>query len=429
MRAKMKVGIIGGGLSGISLQYYLNHPSEVLEKTANIGGLCQTFNKDGFYYDVGGHILFSKEKKIMQIINNILSPNICLHKRNNKILFKDKYIKYPFENGLNLLDKEDILDCLLEFVENKYKSYSNFEEWIYYTFGKGISDRYLIPYNNKIWKTKLSDINTEWIDRVPKPSIEDVLKSAIGINTEGNTHQLNFGYPIFGGIQSLVKAYHKPKAEIKTNFNIESIRYKNKTWIVSNSKDKLEFDKLLITAPLKEILPIIENVPQNIIEACNKLQYNSVRIVMIGISNTSLMDKSAVYIPDPNILAHRICFMGYFSKSNVPDGKSSLIAEITAPINSELYKISDDNLIERVVNNLDKISIFNKKDIVTTDTILNKYGYVIPDKNYRENINKIRKYTDSLNIKLLGRFGEHEYLNMDQIISRSKKLAEELNCE
>jgi len=294
----MKIGIIGGGLSGISFQHYLNHPSEILEKNSNIGGLCRTFEKDGFYYDIGGHILFSTNTKIMKIINDILNPNIHYCKRNNKILFKNKYIKYPFENGLSSLDKEDIIDCLLTFIENPNKSYSNFEEWIYYTFGKGIADRYLIPYNNKIWKTKLSDMNTEWVDRIPKPPLEDIIKSAIGIETEGYVHQLNFGYPIKGGIQSLVESFIKETSKIKTNINIKSIYLKNKKWIISTDSEQFEFDKIVNTAPLEEIIPLIINVPQDIVNAVNKLKYNAVRVVMIGINNQSLLDKSAVYIPE-----------------------------------------------------------------------------------------------------------------------------------
>jgi protoporphyrinogen oxidase len=244
----MNIGIIGGGLSGVSLQYYLKHPSEILEKYS-IGGLCRTFEKNGFYYDIGGHILFSTNKDIMKIINDILNPNIHYCRRNNKILYKNKYIKYPFENELSALDKQDILDCLLGFIENKNKTYSNFEEWIYYSFGKGIADKYLIPYNNKIWKTKLSEMNTEWVERIPKPPIEDIIKSAIGIETEGYVHQLNFGYPICGGIESLVKSFIKPNCNIKINFNIESISYKDK-WIINNS---LEFDKLLTTPTTKVV--------------------------------------------------------------------------------------------------------------------------------------------------------------------------------
>ena len=69
----------------------------------------------------------------------------------------------------------------------------------------------------------------------------------------------------------------------------------------------------------------------------------------------------------------------------------------------------------------------HKKEIIITDCTSRKYGYVVPDKNYRENLNKIINYFSSINIELLGRFGKHDYINMDQAIFDSKKLAEKLN--
>ena len=42
----------------------------------------------------------------------------------------------------------------------------------------------------------------EWVGRIPKPPMEDVVKSALGIETEGYTHQLYFRYPLHGGFES-----------------------------------------------------------------------------------------------------------------------------------------------------------------------------------------------------------------------------------
>ena len=64
----MNVGILGGGITGLTLQRYLQHASEVLEADERPGGLCQTIFKDGFGYDIGGHILFSKSEQINQLV-------------------------------------------------------------------------------------------------------------------------------------------------------------------------------------------------------------------------------------------------------------------------------------------------------------------------------------------------------------------------
>jgi protoporphyrinogen oxidase len=90
---------------------------------------------------------------------SVLGENREERIRNTKIFYKGRFVKYPFENGLYQLDKDDRFYCLNEFIKVLIASERgalqpprNFLEWMYNTFGKGISELYLIPYNEKIWK-------------------------------------------------------------------------------------------------------------------------------------------------------------------------------------------------------------------------------------------------------------------------------------
>ena len=423
----MNIGILGGGLSGITLQRFLNHNSKVLEKENTAGGLCRTFHKEGFHYDIGGHILFSKDSEVMNFVKKVLGKNANRCRRNNKILFKGRYVKYPFENGLGALDKEDIYECLTGYLKNDHPVPNNFREWIYHTFGDGIADKYLIPFNKKIWKFPLEKMGTEWVDRVPKPPVDDIIRSAVGIETEGYLHQLYFYYPVLGGIEGLIKSLVKENGRVSTGFEIKKIQQKERKWIVSNGSKKEFFDKVVLTMPVMEAVNCMENVPHEVVNAARAMRYNSVRVVLLGINNQSLLDKSAVYVPDPETVFHRICFMGFFSKNMVPEGKSSLIAEVTTRKGHELYNVSDSGLIQKVIDDANRLGIIDKGDVITTDVKNIEYGYVIYDLDHGSNMKVIRDYFSSSGIELLGRFAEFEYINMDEVIRRSKKLAEKLN--
>ncbi|HIQ28498.1 MAG TPA: FAD-dependent oxidoreductase, partial [Sulfurovum sp.] len=152
------IGILGGGLSGLSIGYFLNqknHNFLILEKESECGGLMRSVNVEGFTFDVGGsHIIFSKDKEILNFMVSLLKDNVVKNRRNTKILYKGRYVKYPFENGLADLPKQDNFECLYYFILNlikkekgEIKPPTNLKEWFYYTFGKGISEKYLIPYN------------------------------------------------------------------------------------------------------------------------------------------------------------------------------------------------------------------------------------------------------------------------------------------
>ena len=59
------VGVLGGGISGLFTAYFLGGDVEVVEAEATPGGLARSFGDQGFRSDIGGHILFSKDKEAL----------------------------------------------------------------------------------------------------------------------------------------------------------------------------------------------------------------------------------------------------------------------------------------------------------------------------------------------------------------------------
>jgi len=420
-----KIGILGGGISGLTLQRELRERSHVLEKSDKPGGLCRTFWKDGFGYDIGGHILFSKNQTINDYVDALLGANAGQQRRANTVLYKGKYLKYPFENDLAKLGPEECYECLIDYLNSDYPKPTNFEGWMYYTFGKSIAEKYLIPYNRKIWKTEPSSMNVEWVERIPKPPKEDVIKSAVGLSTEGYTHQLHFRYPINGGAEALVTAVQT--GLVTTNCNITSIKKIKEGWKVQTQDSEYTFEDIVINFPIHRAVKCFENVPQNVTDAINALRYTTIRVVLIAVNNKSLLDKSAIYIPDPEILPHRLCYMGYFSRKLVKPGTSSLIAEITAMPNSDIDNMSNQEIIDRTVSDLSRINVIDPATIITTDLVKCEFGYPVYDLKYRENVTTMREYFQSIDVKLLGRFAEFEYINSDECIRRAIVMATQIN--
>jgi len=426
----MEIGILGGGLAGLSLGYFLNqrgYDFVILEKEKETGGLCRSLYISGYTFDYGGsHIIFSKDKEILGFMVSLLGENKVRNRRNTKILYKGRFVKYPFENGLGDLPKEDVFECLYFFIDNLIKREKgliekpkNFLEWCYYTFGKGIAEKYLIPYNKKIWKYPLEKISLEWVERVPNPPIEDVIKSALGIETEGYLHQLYFYYPRTGGIQSLIRSLESPiKDKVITDFSISRIRkINNKRWIIeSNNGVKVEVDKIISTIPIFDLANAYQEVPSSVRESIYNLKYNSIITVMIGLDIDKINDFSWLYIPQDDVLPHRVSFPSNYSDMTAPRGKSSVMAEITTHEGSKIWRLNDDKLIKRTVDDLTRVGIFDKEYFEFGVVRRMKYAYVINDLNYRKNSEIFRGYFEKEGIGLVGRFSEFKYLNMDATI-------------
>jgi protoporphyrinogen oxidase len=420
--------ILGGGLTGLSLAQYLEGETLVLEAEERSGGLCRSFVKDGFTYDIGGHILFSRDQALLAQLTAWLGGNLREQRRNNQIWFQDRFVKYPFENGLYALDKQDIFECLMGFLERSEAEPTNLEEWCRFRFGRGISEKYLIPYNDKIWKRPAADISVHWVERIPSPPTADVVKAAIGIETEGYTHQLNFLYPERGGIESLTNALAQG-VNLVTGFRAAAVKKTATGWEVSDGEDTYACRRLISTIPVMDLAACLQGAPEEARSACAALQYNSVILVMLGVGHTGLADKSAVYIPDPALLPHRVCYMSYFSPFNAPEGCSHLVAEITVPPGDPLLAASEDELVGLVARDVSGLCGISESEIIASQAQRIKHAYVVYDRDYLANRAKVYKWLDGLGLHTCGRFGSFEYLNMDQCLERARDLAAELNQE
>ncbi|QLJ53487.1 MAG: hypothetical protein Sv326_1312 [Candidatus Fermentimicrarchaeum limneticum] len=419
----MKIGILGGGLSGLTLGYHLRKDFEILEKNSECGGLCRSLQEKGFTFDYGGsHVIFTKDEEVFDLYKKLLRGNWVERKRNSKILFKGRYIKYPFENGLYQLPMRDNYECLLTFMQNlikksigKVSKPTNFQEWMYYTFGKGITEKYLIPYNRKLWNYPPDKISLGWLENsIPMPPAEDIIKSSLGIKTEGYSQNLMFYYPIHGGINALVKPMEeKLQSKITYNFEVKSIKKEGSKFIVSNGKEEKEYDRLISTMPLPELIDSMHGVPKEVREAKKKLKYNSLVSVMLGVDEPRINDISWMYVPDDaDGDFNRLSFPFNFSENVVPADASSILAEITCTYNDAIWKQDDERAIDAVVSDLERIGITKYSKIFYAKVKRSKYAYIIYDLDYGKNTSTIFKFLKETGIDSCGRFAEFKYMNM-----------------
>lgn len=428
---RKKVGILGGGVSGIALAAHLDADVDVLEKSTRTGGLCGTIVENGFTFDAAGpHIMFSKNKEVLNLMIEVLDGNVHQNRRENRIYFKGTLVKYPFENDLASLPKEDTFDCILGYLKNPRAGDppSSLAEWSYATFGAGISEKYFIPYNRKIWNYDPEKIGLEFVARIPKPPMEDVLKSAIGIPTEGYLHQLYYSYPTVGGFEAIVHGFEKRvRGEIHTGWPVAAIARDGEGWLVTSSGgEERWYRELVSTLPLHELLKVWPDAPAETRDLARKLRYNSLVNVLIGCNADPGHTYTALYVPDPEIVFHRLSFPKAFGEKCVPPGGSSIMAEITTNEGDGIWESSDEELIERTTAEIERIGFVDRSTIVYRRVARFLYGYPVYDLDYRSNVTAMRESVASTGLRLLGRFAQFDYINSDVCVERALAMAGEL---
>ncbi len=436
----MTIGILGGGLTGCTLGKLFADRGwgfEILEAEHEIGGLLRSTTIEGYTFDSGGpHIIFSKNKDALAFLLSTIDGNYTTKKRNTKILYRGRFVKYPFENGLSGLPLADNLACLFGFFAASAKrklgaaaEAKNLRDWCLRSFGKGISKRYLLPYNEKIWKFPLDKISTGWVERIPSPPMKDVVKSSLGVETEGYVHQLNFHYPTEGGIESVIHGLTKDFMDrIVTDFPVKSIRKDGDKWVVSDGRREKQYDAIVSTIPLPT-LSEVAGFAGEAKQAADSLKVNSVICVCLGGAKLKKDDISWLYLPSRKSMPHRVSFLSYSSEKTAPPGKSAFIADITCQFGDEKWNMDDSSLVQRVVEELVAEGVILSAEHDVSLVTRHRYAYVIDDISRNENIATITKHLSERGIMTCGRFAEFEYLNMDGIVARAFDFVSENETE
>ena len=155
---------------------------------------------------------------------------------------------------------------------------------------------------------------------------------------------------------------------------------------------------------------MMNDVPLDIKKSASELENTSGYHISIALKTKNIPPYLWWYIYDEDIIAARVYSPSIKSPDNVPDGCSSLQMEVYC----KEGEYSEKQLLERTVGKLVDKGIINEKDILFTHIGFEKYANVIFSKSVYYNRKKVQGYRKSKGIKLIGRFGEWDYLWTDQ---------------
>jgi protoporphyrinogen oxidase len=83
-----------------------------------------------------------------------------------KILYGARLIDFPFQKNIHQLPQGDFIDCLYDLVfKEDANATANFKEMLYAKFGAGICERFLIPYNEKLYACDLAELDVDAMGR------------------------------------------------------------------------------------------------------------------------------------------------------------------------------------------------------------------------------------------------------------------------
>lgn len=426
--------IIGAGPTGLSAAYHCPDDYLLVEKEERVGGLCRSIYDRGYVFDYAGHIIFTNDPYVSDVVYPmLLGDNIHWQFREAWVYSKGAYTRYPFQASTYGLPPQVVKECILgaaEAVRNYRSDHhpENFREFIAAQWGSGIAKHFMEPYNCKLWTVPLEEMSWEWLNgRVPQPNLEEIIDGALQPQPKPMGPNARFGYPLHGGYEALMRGWLRvlSRDRLWLGTTVTAVDPGDHLAVLSDGRT-IHYEHLISTIPLPEFVKLIPRVPAEVESAARQLRTVSIRCVNLGIARPDVSDKHWIYYPEETPVFHRLFVQSNTSPHVVPEGRSSLTAEISYSPTKRLAA-EGEALIQRTIDDCQKVGVLRLSDTIEVAGEADiPYAYVLPDLHKDAAVARIQAWLEPQGILSAGRFGEWKYLNTDQCFLAGKRAAERI---
>lgn len=415
--------ILGAGIAGISAAYHLKQKGEnsvIFEKDNDWGGLCGFFEIDGFRFDRFVHFTFAKDEKIAELFAK--SSPLYAHPPVSYNYWRGCWLKHPAQNNLAPLpieEKVKIIDSFINRPRKDVAEISDYAEWLRVQYGDYFAENFPFAYTRKYWGVEAKQLETKWVgNRLHVSPLPEVLRGAFAEQQENFYYTKFMNYPKKGGFRSIMNECRKG---LDIRLNKKAVRIDTAAKQVEFDDGTVEnYDNLISSLPLPEIIKMISDVPENVQNAAKQLRWTCGYQVSLGFNRPDVAKYLWFYIYDEDVPPARVYSPNLKSPDNAPDGCSSLQAEIFFANGA---KVVDKNIIlQKTVEKLKKICQFNDSDVVVKDIRFEPYANIIFTPEIYESRKVVREWLQAQGIKTIGRFGEWDYLWSHQAFESGMKV-------
>jgi protoporphyrinogen/coproporphyrinogen III oxidase len=402
-----KIGIIGGGISGLVAALLLKNKGfdvTLFEKSGRVGGNIQTVEVDGFKIEYAPNSLLKSPRlvdliKALNLETEVLAANAANKKR--YVLQNGALKSLPMSVAKMATDDYFSLKARLRllkepFVRTKSPDNESVAEFFERRLGREIVEKAADPFIAGIYAgnpenlsvkaafPRLYELEKEYgslligslrskAEKVDKDfprtfsfrngvqTLTDKLATSLGESLRTNTEVTNIE-KLAGGKWRVTTERRQPACESFVNAELPIEQSISSAF--SDDAGRLpalreEFDALIIAAPAESAGKLINNLDANLSEQIRQIYYPPVAMVFFGVKKESLaqnLDGFGFLVPS----LERRKILGTIWNSAVfenraPDGYHLLTNFVGGARNAELCSKSDEELFEIVFEELKQI--------------------------------------------------------------------------
>ena len=408
--------IIGAGISGLSYAAATDHECLVVEAEDQIGGYCKTIYKDGFVWDYSGHFFHFQHPELRDYVMQRIDPDeILTVQKHTQILYKDRHVDFPFQMNIHQLPQEEFIDCLYDLFNIPEGAPSDtFKQMLYAKFGRSIAEKFLIPYNTKLYATDLDRLDVDAMGRFfPYADREQIVRNFR--HPEGKSYNATFLYPMQGCIRIVNSvASHVNQDCISLGERLVSIDPATHTAVTD--KRTLHYDRLVSSMPLPKLMDLCRIAHDQDAYTWNKVLVFNLGFDAKGPERTNCW----MYIPENKYVFYRV---GFYDNI-IGQDRMSLYVEIGFGKDQPVGDV--DALLQRTLADLRVAGILTDQHLVAEHHVLMDPAYVHITRRSEQDKQEKMALLAQQDIYSIGRYGAWKYCSLEDNMHDAFTLAQRL---
>jgi len=409
--------IVGAGVSGLAFADWRRDDDYlIVEAQEEIGGHCRTVKRDGFVWDYSGHFFHFRHPEIEQyLIDRMGRQDVLRVQRDSRIWYADRYIDFPFQKNIHQLPRSEHEQCLRDLHDRPEEKSGNFKDMLYARYGRGIAEKFLIPYNEKLYAMNLAALDPDAMGRFfPHASVEEIIENADRPSVDG--YNATFTYPEGGAIQYIHALAQGVRGDrITVSERVLGIDLEAK--VAKTSRRQIGYDFLISTAPLVSLLDMCAIRYDSAVFSHNKVQ-----VFNLGFDSKGPPGVHWIYYPQRELSFYRVGFYDNIFDSE----RMSLYVEVGVPWGVELSEDDRGALKAKVLTDLQSCGVLDNQTLIASHDVLLDPAYVhITRRSVAEAATRLALLA-AQDVHSIGRYGAWTYCSIEDNIVEARALAERL---
>ena len=373
--------------------------------------------RDGFVWDYSGHFFHFKRPEIESYLRERMRDQRVLRVNKRSFIdYRGQRIDFPFQKNIHQLPKDELIECLhdLYFAARESQPVGNFKEMLYARFGRGISEKFLIPYNEKLYACDLAQLDENAMGRFfPHASLSEIIRNMR--EPDNSSYNQTFTYPEGGAIE-YVHALASDLDPTRLHLEEALIAIDLGKRVVRTNRRELQYRRLISSEPFSRFVARtgLDHDP-------SVFSWNKVLVFNLGFDKKGPDDVHWMYYPGRELAFYRVGFYDNIFGTQ----RMSLYVEIGLAANA---RVDIEAQRQRVLADLRKVGLVTDHALVAEHSVLMDPAYVHITERSNAEVARLKARLAQHGVYSIGRYGSWTYCSIEDNIIEARALAEELRA-